>query len=496
MVTVLFPGRHHILTKFQHQYLKNLVSNGVNGKKVTRIIFAVTSSNHENTRRNPVPFYLRAMAITKFAEDLGCEVKIYHIPDIKYSERFAKYIISQIFYQSGEKISPKDCFLACSTPDVLNQFKKLGFKNLPVELINEKTQKYSSLRPFEIIELIVKAGSRWKQDSNWKNFASEASSQIYLEYNLGDLIVELFNDSLLNEDADITETRDYNTYAQGMDKNAQFKFDDIRPFVVNGKIVDVGCGTGALINLLAKEFSESDIIGIEATRKFYEYCRMQEYSNPFVFFYRKNILDQNFKENTINTFIYSSILHEVYSYIGKKDLLQVIRHTYSQLASKGRIIIRDVVGPKNPDKEIYMELNEKDGKERGEVKELSTYSRFFKFAEDFLPRKIKYKKEVIGEKRYIVLSIQDAYEFISKMNYTDNWKSEMHEEFGFWSFDKWKEVLKDTGFDIVAGSKEFKSDYIIDKMYKGRVQLFTLQKGKLVPEDFPATNMILSGEKS
>jgi len=493
MVTLLFPGRHHILTKFQHQYLKDLVLNGVKGQKVDRIIFAVTSANHENTRRNPIPLYLRAMAITKFAQGIPCEVKIYPIPDFPKTDSFAKYILSQIFYQSGEALTPKNTILACSTPNVIQLFK--GFSNCPVELLDEKQEKYSSLRPYEVIDLLINSGKNWKNDAEWKKFADESSQEIYLEYELGDLIIEVFNDSLLNEDADITDTRDYNTYAAGMDKNVAFKFDDIKPFVSQGKIVDAGCGSGALINLLAKDFTESDIIGIEATRKFYEYCRMQDYKGAFVFFYRRNILDQNFNEHTINTFIYSSILHEIYSYIGKDALMKVLRNTFTQLVFGGRIIIRDVVGPKNPDDVVLLELNEKDGKSSGNVAELSTYSKFFKFASDFLPRKIKFKEITIDGKKRIQLRVQDAYEYISKMSYVDNWKSEMHEEFGFWSFSDWKKELEKVGFKILEGSKEFKNDYIIDKKYKGKAKLYKLEGKSLVEIDYPPTNIIIAGVK-
>jgi len=484
-----------MLTKFQHQYLRNLIEDRINGNKVERIVFAVTSSNHENTRRNPVPLYLRTMAITQFAHDLPCEIKIYPLPDAAYSKKFAKYILSQIFYQSGEKLTPENTILACSTPNVINLFKKEGFSNLPVELIDSKKDKYSSLRPYEVIDLLITSGKNWRHDEKWKEYASEATQNVYLEYNLGGLIVELFRDSLISEDADITETRDYNTYAAGMDKNIQFKFEDIKPFVKEGKIVDVGCGTGALINLLAKEFQESDILGVEATRKFYEFCRLQEYANPFVFFYRRNILDQNFKENTINTFVYSSILHEIYSYIGKETLIKVFKNTYKQLVNSGRIVIRDVVGPENAKKIVYMELNQKDGKSAGDIKKLSTYAKFFRFVKDFKPRKIKFKKVKIDGKELIKLYLVDAYEYISKMNYIDNWQSEMREEFGFWSFKKWEKELKKIGFKIVDGSKDFQSQYIIDKMYKGKVVLCSLKGKKLIEENYPPTNMILAGEK-
>jgi SAM-dependent methyltransferase len=484
-----------MLTKFQEKYLSELAEKGINGTKVEKIIFAVTSANHENTRRNPLPLYLRTLAIAKFAEKIPCEIKIYPIPDIQQSERFAEYILRQIYYQTGEKLTPKNTILACSTPSVIKLFTKIGFRNLNVELIDDKKEKYASLRPFETISLLFKAGKNWRKDSEWKKYASDATINIYEEYNLGDSIIELFNDSLLSEDANITETRDYNTYAAGMEKNIDFKFNDIKPFIIQGKIVDAGCGTGALIYKLAKEFPESDIIGIEATRKFYEFCKMQDYGDAFVFFYRRNITDENFKENTINSFIYSSVLHEIYSYINEKTLKEVLKNTYFQLAIGGRIIIRDVVGPENPDEVVLLELNENNGKEKGNIKELSTYGRFFKFAEDFIPRKIRFKKIDIDGKKLIEIRLGDAYEFLSKMNYTDNWKSEMHEEFGFWSFKKWKKELENIGFKIVEGSREFKSDYIIEKVYKPDAKILIRKNGKLISYDYPSTNMILAGEK-
>jgi len=366
---------------------------------------------------------------------------------------------------------------------------------MPVELADSKKERYSSRRPFEVIDVLIKSGKNWRHESKWKEYASEATQEVYMKYSLGDLILELFNDSLLSEDANITETRDYNTYAVQMDQNVKFKFNDIKPFIVEGKIVDAGCGTGALVKILAKEFPESDILGIEATRKFYEYCKMQDYGDSFVFFYRKNITDQNFKENTINTFIYSSILHEIYSYIGEKALKKLLKNTHHQLAPHGRIIIRDVVGPENGGEIVLLKLNDSDGKTHGDIKDLSTYAKFIRFSKEFIPRRINFKEKIIEGDRFIELRLSDAYEYISKMNYIENWKSEMHEEFGFWSFNKWKKELRNAGFSIVEGSNEFKSDYIIEKMYKGKAEIFRLKNKKLIRVDYPATNMILAGEK-
>lgn len=479
-----------MLTKFQNQYLQKIIQEGIDGQKIDEIIFAVTSANHDNTRRNPLPLYLRVLAIDKFSKNLNCRVSIYPVKDIPQTDKYAKFLLNQIAYQSNKILGPQNTMLGCSTPPIITMFSKLGFKNVPFELTDIETGQYSAIRPFEIIGLLATG------DNKWKELASEATQEIYGQYDIDKLIVELFKDSLLTEDADITETRNYDTYALGMDSVSNVKFKDIKPFILEGKIVDVGCSTGSLIQLIAKEFKESDIIGIEAVRKFYEYAKMQEYDNPFVFFYRRNITDQNFKENMINTFIYSSVMHEVYSYIGAPTLQQVLQNTHKQLNHGGRIIIRDVVGPSKGDKIIYMKLNDEDGKSSGPIESLSTLAKFSQFINDFKPRKIEYELVKIKNKEFVKLKLRDAYEYISKMTYTDNWESEMHEEFGFYSFKEWSEVLRQNGFRIVAGSKTFKNPYIIEKKYKPRVSLYTMYKNKLVELPYPPTNMVLVGEKN
>lgn len=485
-----------MLTKFQLDYFRNLVDKGYGGEGIDTIIFAVTSADHANTRRNPIPLYLRTLAIDKFSKNLSCRVKIYPINDVKYTPKFAQYMLKQIFYQWGRELGPSNTILACSTPSVVGFFEELGFKNLPVELVGGKPESYRSLRPYEVVDLLVGAGKEWKNsNAEWRKYASSTAQEVYDEYNLGSLIIELFSDSLLDENADITDTRDYLTYASGMDNVIDIKFRDIRPFIREGKVVDVGCSTGSLIKLLAKELKESDIIGIEAARKFYEHAKSQEYESPFVFFYRKNITEQNFKENSIDTFIYSSVMHEVYSYMGKEAFKKVLEDTYKQLMHGGRIIIRDVVGPKNQNAVVYMELNDKDGASEGDIESLSTYNKFFRFIKDFKPRKINFSEVSIDGKKLIKISLRDAYEYLSKMTYTDNWASEMHEEFGFYSFDEWKKAFQDVGFTVVAGSKEFRNPYIINNKYKDRAVLYTLKDRKLYQRPYPSTNMILVGEK-
>src|SRR5690242_12017394 len=98
---LLFPGRHHLLTNFQFNYLKGILDKSlktvadINGKKIgtdesiEAIIFAVTSANHSNTRRNPLPFYIRALALEEFSEDLNVPCFIYGIDDVGNVRNFS-----------------------------------------------------------------------------------------------------------------------------------------------------------------------------------------------------------------------------------------------------------------------------------------------------------------------------------------------------------------------------------------------------------------------
>ena len=51
---LLLPGRYHLLTHFQAGYLRGLAEDGG-----STIVWPVTSANHGNTRRNPVPYHRR-----------------------------------------------------------------------------------------------------------------------------------------------------------------------------------------------------------------------------------------------------------------------------------------------------------------------------------------------------------------------------------------------------------------------------------------------------
>lgn len=85
---------------------------------------------------------------------------------------------------------------------------------------------------------------------------------------------------------------------------------------------------------------------------------------------------------------------------------------------------------------------------------------------------------------------------MSKKDYIDNWQSEMHETFCFWSFKDWKTILEKEGFRLAEGSKAYANPWIVNNRYKGKVDLFRKSEaGTLTQMDYPVTNMLIVAEK-
>jgi hypothetical protein len=180
----------------------------------------------------------------------------------------------------------------------------------------------------------------------------------------------------------------------------------------------------------------------------------------------------------------------------------------------GRLIIRDVVGADNSDQEVYLWLENQDGEawnpeseaegNATDVAKLSTFARFFRFAQDFLPHRqdgqrpttVDYRIETIEGQQYIVTSKRIATEYITKKDYTDNWASEMHEEFAFWGFSEWKAALSQVGFIINPTSRTYTSEWIVKNRWQGKVALFRRENDNLLPLPYPPTTVILVAEKS
>lgn len=537
MPSLLFPGRHHLLTTFQLEYLTLVTCSpaetlcDVNGRplalrgRIDRVIWAVTSANHANTRRNPLPGHRREAAIEEFAGQLEAESLVYLIDDVGRTPDFAAYVLKKIAVDSlGQSaLTPQNAVVGCSTPDLIEQYEALGFQVLPVELADRHRPTFAADPPWRVLDTLIAAGlggADWRTHPAFLTKVARASRRLYLKYGLGDRIVDLHRHPVLTEDGDVTATRDYNTYVRSFDEGAGRKYARVRDWVRPGRICDIGCCTGALLREMTRDerLRESDFYGVEIARRLYAECLHRKEQGHFadenVFFYQKDVVaGPIFAPNSVNTFTTFALTHEVESYLGRAALRRFIELLYQQTAAGGCWLNVDVVGPAHGDAEVWLWLNAEDGRNddwerafepaereafRAYLNGTSTLARFQRFARDFRAAegyRLAHELRVRDGRTYARLPLRDACEFLSKKDYTDNWQSEMHETFCFWDFQQWRSAVEAAGFRVHPASTAYANPWLVEHRYRGRAELFAERGGALVPREHDVTNMLLIAEK-
>jgi SAM-dependent methyltransferase len=253
----------------------------------------------------------------------------------------------------------------------------------------------------------------------------------------------------------------------------------------------------------------------EFAGRFHERQRAGEFGGAYVHFFHRNLFDRIFDPDSIDTTICNSTLHEIWSYgQGGKSVRNYLAEKFRQLRPGGRLLLRDVVGPELGQRQVLLWCSDEDGenpaptkpdghtgRDAAALQRLSTRRRFRLFARDFLGGRHPFPAvETRHDGRPVFrLSLRQAAEFLSKKDYTDNWASEMNEEFCFWSFSQWKKVLSETGFEILEhsndpakGSRVYTNPWIAQNRYEEHVGLFDPAGSKL---PWPPTNLILIAER-
>jgi hypothetical protein len=517
---LLIPGRHHLLSDFQFKYLHRLLQNQLEGEQdvlgqampasaITAVIFAVTSANHLGTKRNPVPFYLRSMIIQEFASYLDIPVYVYGIDDVGEISDFAGYTLKSIRHSSEgfHTLTPENTTVICSTP-VYEMYTSLGYRVLPAEL------ESNAPLPWDIVKLIVQSPD-WQKDKKILELIHPASFKIWKQYRIGEKVQHILKDPIIGADGDLTTTRDYNAYVQQMDEIAAMKYQETAPYIQPGNIGDIGCAAGSWIRKGCEDdrLHECDFYGIEVSRHLFEICIQRkhngDFANPSVFFSQKNaVTSLVFDASSMNTIHTSSLTHEIASYGSEQDLRDFIANRYQELAPGGVWINRDVVGPENKDEIILLWLDHTDGENKlppqditdnhelaAALEKLSTRAKFIRFAQDFRQQedyKLPYQWVTINGQTYAQLYMQDACEFLFTKDYTDNWLSEMHETFCFWSFSDWQRELEAAGFRIDRLSKAYRNEWIVENRLEGKTKLFNMELQEI---PFPVSHMLLLARK-
>lgn len=228
------------------------------------------------------------------------------------------------------------------------------------------------------------------------------------------------------------------TYLKTMNQSIDYK-KIILDYIKGEKVIDIGPGGGALMDLIEENAPEKLVTGIDIAQNVLDSLKRKKQleDKKWEVMYGDALnLSSYLPKGSIDTIIFCSILHELFSYIeyeGKKfnydTLAAAFVSAFEVLKPGGRIIIRDGIMTEEKDEKRIIRFLSHDGME------------FLKrYSSDFKGREIQY--EVIGQNE-VKLPVNDAMEFL----YTYTWgeKSYVHEvneQFGYFTPNEFESFIK------------------------------------------------------
>ncbi|MFD2328301.1 class I SAM-dependent methyltransferase [Cohnella sp. GCM10020058] len=228
-------------------------------------------------------------------------------------------------------------------------------------------------------------------------------------------------------------------YLADMNSTADYK-KVILDFVVGEKALDIGPGGGVLLDLLEERMPHVKAVGIDISANVIEALTRKKHAEARSWEVLQGdalALKDYVEPGSVDTVIFSSILHELYSYIpyngarfNRDTVAAALRSAFDVLAAGGRIIIRDGIMTE-PDERRVIRFLQPDGPAW-----LARYSR------DFAGRKVVYEQLSQNE---VSLPVNDAMEFL----YTYTWGEEAYvhevqEQFGYFTPSGYERFIRDT----------------------------------------------------
>lgn len=211
-------------------------------------------------------------------------------------------------------------------------------------------------------------------------------------------------------------------------------------YITGNSVLDVGPGGGSLIDLITEQMPDKAVFGIDLSENVVRtLVKKKSDQNKTWNIIKGNALelDKHLIPGSIDTIIYSSIIHELYSYIetdGKKFNLDTVKNAidsaYDVLPIGGRVIVRDGIKTEPENQYRIIEF-----KNPSDIEILKNYCK------DFRGRDVTF--ESAGPNRVKML-VNDAMEFLYTYTWgPDSYALEVKEQFGYFTPTGWTEFVND-----------------------------------------------------
>jgi SAM-dependent methyltransferase/nicotinamide mononucleotide adenylyltransferase len=459
----LLLGRFHALTRAQAELVASLAQE-VN---LDRLVCVITSADHSGTRRNPLDAETREELLRPSLVATHKPFDLVRVADIADDGAWVEHVRAAVRAQAGVDLVPAHTTLVSANRDVQALFAAAGYRIAAAPA--------GGLTPHELIQRVV-------DGREWKSEAAPATVELFERRGLPARLQAIFGDKVRTDDGELSSHRDFATYGAQMDASLVQKLEDLLPWVVPPRIVDKGCGTGKLLVELSRRFPGAALVGVDLSREFLRRSDENTYAGGDVTLVLGDAADQQQADGSVDTVIFSSIMHEVYSYSGydKGRIDRALASAARELRPGGRLLIRDGISP-DP-REVLLDLMDAPT-----LAQLDRFAREFKHGQGAALSPLPAREGAVATVR---LSAHLANEFLCKKDYLQNWDIEVHEEYGVLTVDEWRAALTRNFFEVRT-IKSYVNEWILENRYRRHVKVTELNGTSF----WPATNAVIIGER-
>jgi SAM-dependent methyltransferase/nicotinamide mononucleotide adenylyltransferase len=462
-VIALLLGRFHALTRGQAELVASLVQE----VDLDRIVCVVTSADHSGTRRNPLDAETREALLRPALAATGKPFDLVRVADVADDAAWVAHVRDAVRAQAGLELVPATTTLVSANREVQALFAAAGFRIAAAPA--------GGLTPHELIQRIV-------DGKEWKSEAARSTIEVFAARGVAARLGLIFGDRLRTDDGELSSHRDFVSYGAQMDASLVQKLDDLLPWVLPPRIVDKGCGTGKLLVELSRRFPGAALVGVDLSRELLRRSDENTYAGGDVSLVLGDAADQQVADGSADTVIFSSIMHEIYSYSGydRGRIDRALASAARELRPGGRLLIRDGISP-DP-REVLLDLMDAPT-----AAQLDRFAREFKHGQGAACAPAERRDGAVATVR---LSAHAANEFLCKKDYLKNWDIEVHEEYGVFTVDEWRAALA-RNFFSVRTITTYVNEWIRQNRYIGHVRVTELNGASF----WPATNAVIIGER-
>lgn len=291
----------------------------------------------------------------------------------------------------------------------------------------------------------------------------------------------------------------YERYLQGMDASMRQKVALTAAHLLSqGKIADMGMGSGTGSEALAALYPALQVVGVDIEPTMVQLAQ-DRYAHANLSFEVGDIAKPVFAEGSLDGILNSSVLHHVTSFngYGSDRASDALRVQVKQLSERGILIVRDFVAPALGN--VLLDLPDDDGGSDAEGAAESSAALFERFAKTYRPlsdepgfpySEVQAEDLRAGWKRYR-LAAQHAVEFVLRKDYRRDWDSELLEAYTYFTQEQFEEVYAALGLRVLASTPIW-NPWIVHNRFQDKFA-WRDEAGALL--EFPATNYIIVGEK-